>query len=75
MTTITLHLPDNAPLAALHAFADQIDCVLRRLPDGSYSAVPRHGNATVVKFPRYRRQFIHTRLQAGPDGDGGPEAA
>jgi len=67
MTTITLHLPDDTPLAALRGMADGIDCDLRLLPDGSYQARPRHTNANVVRMPRRKRQYMHTHLPDGPE--------
>ena len=74
MTTITLHLPDNAPLSVLFRMADEIGCFLRLLPDGSYAAVPRH-DTNVVKFPAERRQErVRMHRTDGGHGDG-PEAA
>lgn len=55
MATVTLHLPDETPLAALKQLADSVDCDLRMLPDGSYRARPRHSNANVVPMRRYQR--------------------
>lgn len=41
MTTITLHLPDPAPLAALAAFAESIGCQLRHSFGDGYRMQPR----------------------------------
>ena len=72
MSTITMHLPAGTPLALVREFADRIGCDLRLMRDGTYSALPRHTNANVVKMPRRRRQYVHAELPQGPDG---PEAA
>jgi len=55
MTTITLQLPDDTPLSALHGMAESIDCDLYRLADGTYTARPRHSNATVVPIRSWDR--------------------
>ena len=66
-TTITLTLPADAPISAVRDLADSIGCDLRLMADGSYAAIPRHTNASVVKFPRRRRQYIHADLPTGPE--------
>lgn len=71
MTTITLHLPDQTPLERLHNLADSIDCDLRRMPDGTYSARPRSAqtNAHTVKMPHYRGQIRRATPRTEPDTD------
>lgn len=41
MTTITIELPDQTPLAALSELADRVGCELRLTTSGNYKAVPR----------------------------------
>lgn len=52
MTTITVHMPDDTPVSALRALADDIACDLRLLGDGSYLFRPRHSNNVAPLAPR-----------------------
>jgi len=67
MTTITLQLPDDTPLSALHGMAESIDCDLYRLADGTYTARPRHGNETVVPI-RHLERLNHRDRPQPPEG-------
>jgi len=71
-TKIILEVPDSFPVVELYAAISQLGCILKVSGNGELIGCQdinpeRHGNATVLRFPKRKRQIFDAELPTGPE--------
>ena len=69
---IILEIPDSFPVVDLYAAISQLGCIIKVSGSGEIVGcqpinTERHGNATVFRFPKRKRQIFHATLPTGPE--------